>query len=160
MKAMPWLTALAALVFVAGCSTSSAQYVPQPNLRVKLPGQDLCRIYIFRADQAYGSGKQLWVADGTGLVIGELGTSEYLVWERPGGLTQIRLLQEAGASPRGERGGSNSFDLKAGRIYYLSVDMPMPNRRPRARIVEYGQVANYFLSSLKPAPVTGPPTQN
>jgi len=154
------LTVVAALVFVTGCSTSSAQYVPQPNMKVKSPGTDQCRIYIFRADQAYGSGKQLWVADGTDLVIGELGTSEYLVWERPGGLIQIRLLQEAGASPGGSKAGFNSFDLKAGRTYYLSVDMPMPNRRPRARMVEYGQVANYVLSSLKPAPFTGPPTNN
>jgi len=153
------LLALTAVVFVTGCSTSSAQYVPQPNLKARLDNDDLCRIYIFRADQSYGSGKQLWVADGTDLIIGELGTGGYLIWERPPGTVQIRFLQEAGASPRGDKKGFSSFNFEAGKVYYLSVEMPMPDRRPRAKIVDYGQVADYILGSLKPAPVTGPPTK-
>ena len=66
-----------ALVFIAGCSTSSVQIVPMPDQSEKLSDPEMVRIYLFRGGSVFSENKKLFVADGD-TVIGALGRDKPL----------------------------------------------------------------------------------
>jgi hypothetical protein len=143
-----------ALVLFAGCSTSSLQIVPMPDVGEKLSDPQMVRIYLMRGGDVFSENKKLFVADGE-KIIGGLGRDYYLCWERPATITQLKFYLDSGARPTGETQGNHRLVPEPGKTYYLEVSRPRGAGRfeTHEMMEEY---AKHLLSGMKPAPFETP----
>jgi hypothetical protein len=144
-------------MFVAGCSTSSVQFVDPPDMNVAIENPEMARVYILRGGDIFAENKRLFVVNGE-RVIGALGRDNYLCWERRGVITQLVYYLDAGARPSGETTGNHRLQAKPGKTYYLEVSMPRGSNHMQTKemLPEY---ARHLISERRLAPLEALPAE-
>ena len=143
-----------ALVLFAGCSTSSLQIVPMPDVGEKLSDPQMARVYLIRGGALFSENKKLFVADGE-KIIGGLGRDYYLCWDRPASITQIKFYLDSGARPTGETEGNHRLVPEPGKTYYLQVSRPRGSNQFKTEHL-MDEYARHLISKMKPAPFETP----
>lgn len=143
-----------ALALIAGCSTSSFQIVPMPDTSTALTNPEMCRVYLIRGGDLFSENKKLFVADGDN-IIGALGRDDYLCWDRPATITQLRYYLDSGARPTGETQGNHRLVPEPGKTYYLEVSFPRGEDRMKT-VALMDEYAQHLLEQMEPAPLEKP----
>jgi hypothetical protein len=109
------LIILMAIIFCfPSCAPVGKQYLQRGE-----PAPNSATIYAMRAKQFQGGGSDLSFYDGP-VHVGELGKNDYLVWSRPAGTAELCAYSPHN---RGFNPVPLLLDVKAGRSYYVSVEL-------------------------------------
>jgi len=134
----------AALILVAAsalgsCKTASYQYQPRPASQTEGPPDGLCRVYVARSAQLWGSIRSVEVFD-LGQKVGAIGRDGFLCWDRKPGRNPMTVEYhgpklDAGAAGDGIMEGLIEFDGVAGETYYWEIDLRNEDRKPVSRLL-------------------------
>jgi len=122
----------AALLLVA-CGSSSTQLVPQPVESSPPADPGLSRMYIFRVPGSLSPDAELHI-EISGVHIGWIKGGDYLVFDMPPGLHNIRM--ELKRNLEKNLVGTDYGDVLPGKTFYGEIDFPISlSRRPKLTIL-------------------------
>ncbi len=120
---------LLCVLVLTGCEMTAVQHVAAPDPGTAITKPDHCRIYLYRDNPgAVRDTLHVWDLE---KAIGEIGRGDYLLWERPAGITSIRMKYVKAGKP--DVGGRHAVELEAGKTYYWNVEWTEISRRPKIK---------------------------
>jgi len=132
-RRLPTLLLTFAPCFALGAcaATDSYQNVPMPAEESAAPAADACRVCVTRSSQVWGKVRRVEVVD-NGVVVGSIGPSGYLCWERPPGASPIELFYHGPWLDGGAIEGVLPFEGEPGGTYVWAVHLREGDRKPEA----------------------------
>ena len=120
---------IVALVLFVGCASGSTQLVPQPAENMSPDDPGTSRMYIFRVPGSLSPQAELHI-EISGTHVGWIKGGDYLVFDMPPGLHQIRM--ELKRSLEKNLVGTDYGDVPANGVFYGEIDFPISkSRRPK-----------------------------
>ena len=124
---------LFAFLLLVGCSASSTQLVPQPDENMAPADPDKSRMYIFRVPGSLSPQAELHIQI-SGVHVGWIRGGDYLVFDMPPGLHNIRMELKRAAEKN--LVGTDYGDVLPGKTFYGEIDFPISqSRRPKLTIL-------------------------
>ena len=124
-----------ALLAVLGCSSTSSQDAPLPDLSKRVENPEKARVYIFREDIPFSSQDALRI-DIDQKLMGYLARATYLVLELSPGDHGIWMTLDRSLAATIK--GIDKLDLKPNQVYYYEVQFPIQQDR-RPKLVELAE---------------------
>jgi hypothetical protein len=120
------------LLVLIGCSATSSQDAPRPDLGVRIENPEKARVYIFREDIKFSAQDALRI-DIDEVKVGMLARATYLVLEIDPGAHGLWMTLDRSLAETIK--GIDKLDLEPNQVYYHEVRFPLEQSR-RPKLVE------------------------